>query len=598
MSETSTPSRRKHETAAHPPGQLDRRRFMGFFTAAGLSGTLFPGVLWARLQDQEEEEPQITSEMIADAEAIAGLEFTDEEREMMRRNLDRNLRSYVALREVEIPNEIPPALLFDPVMPGVEADLGGEQKPIRVSPQSPPQVADDKEELAFLPVTQLAELVRTREVSSVELTTMYLERLRRYDPKLLFLVNLTEELALKQAKRADQEIAAGNYKGPLHGIPWGAKDLLATRDYPTTWGAAPYKDQIIHEDATVVKRLEAAGAVLVAKLTLGALAMGDYWFGGRTRSPWNTESGSSGSSAGPGSATAAGCVGFSIGTETRGSIVSPATRNGVSGLRPTFGRVSRAGAMALSWSMDKIGPMCRSAEDCALVFSAIQGADDIDPTARTVAFNWDPYQPVEELRVGYLASAFEEAERYGNRAFDLETLRVLREDVGLELVPIELPDFPTDSLGFVLSAEAAAAFDELTRSNRDDLLTRQQRGAWPNSFRTSRLIPAVEYIQANRARTMYMRLFSESIRNIDVFVTPSYRGGVLGATNLTGHPCVVVPNGFNDEGMPVSISFHGGLFRDAETLLVAHAYQQHTDFHLRHPDVDAQPMPEVGEGGG
>jgi Asp-tRNA(Asn)/Glu-tRNA(Gln) amidotransferase A subunit family amidase len=466
---------------------------------------------------------------------------------------------------------------------------------LRVSPQTAPPVTDDKEALAFLPVTQLAELVRTRQVSSVELTRMYLDRLRRYDPKLMFLVNLTEDLALKQAERADQEIAAGNYKGPLHGIPWGAKDLLATRDYPTTWGAAPYQEQIIHEDATVVKRLETAGAVLVAKLTLGALAMGDYWFGGRTRSPWNTESGSSGSSAGPGSATAAGCVGFSIGTETRGSIVSPATRNGVSGLRPTFGRVSRTGAMALSWSMDKIGPMCRSVEDCALVFAAIQGADGFDPTARTVAFNWDPYQPVEKLRVGYLASAFEEDERYDNREFDLETLRVLREDMGIELVPIELPDFPAGSLGFVLSAEAAAAFDELTRSNRDDLLTRQQRGAWPNSFRASRFIPAVEYIQANRARTMYMRLFSEAIRDVDVFVTPSYRGGVLGATNLTGHPCVVVPNGFNDEGMPVSISFHGGLFRDAEALLVAHAYQQHTDFHLRHPDVDAQPMPEVGE---
>ncbi len=583
------------QESAAPAAGLDRRRFMGFFSAAGLGGTLFPGVLWARLQQQEEEEPQITSEMIADAEAIAGLEFSDEEREMMRRNLDRNLRSYVALREIEIPNDVPPALLFEPVMPGVEADLGGEQRPLRVSPQNPPQVTADKEELAFLPVTQLADLVRTRQVSSVELTSMYLERLRRYDPKLMFLVNLTEDLALKQAKRADQEIAAGSYRGPLHGIPWGAKDLLSTRDYPTTWGAVPYKDQTIHADAAVVKRLEEAGAVLVAKLTLGALAMGDYWFGGRTRCPWNTESGSSGSSAGPGSATAAGCGGFGSGTETRGSIISPATRNGVSGLRPTFGRVSRSGAMALSWSMDKIGPMCRSAEDCALVFAAIHGADGVDPTARTVPFNWDPYRPVKTLRVGYLASAFEEAERYSNRDFDLETLRVLREEVGLDLVPIELPDFPVGSLGFILSAEAAAAFDDLTRSNRDDLLTRQQGGAWPNSFRTSRFIPAVEYIQANRARTMYMRHFSESIRDIDVFVTPSYRGNVLGATNLTGHPCVVVPNGFNDEGMPVSVSFHGGLYRDADALLVAHAYQQHTDFHLRHPDVDAQPMPEVGE---
>lgn len=574
---------------------LDRRSFLGYFSAAGLGGTLFPGVLWAKLQEQQEEEPRITNEMIADAEEIAGLEFTDDERELMRRGLDRRLRDFAALREVEIPNDVPPALLFDPLVPGLEVDLGGEEHPLRVSPQAVPELTGDLDELAFSPVTQLAELVRRREVSSTELTRMYLDRLERYDPKLLFLVNRTPELALKQAERADQEIAAGGYRGPLHGIPWGAKDLLATRDYPTTWGAAPYKDQIIREDAAVVKRLEAAGAVLVAKLTLGALAQGDVWFGGRTRNPWNNEGGSSGSSAGPGSATAAGCVGFSIGTETRGSIVSPATRNGVTGLRPTFGRVSRAGAMALSWSMDKIGPMCRSAEDCALVFAAIHGADGVDPTARSVPFNWNPYRPVKELRVGYLASAFEEAERYNNRAFDIETLRVLREEVGIDLVPIELPDFPIGSLGFILSAEAAAAFDELTRSDRDDLLTRQGRGGWPNSFRTSRFIPAVEYIQANRARTMYMRHFSQAIRDIDVFVTPSYRGGVLAATNLTGHPCVVVPNGFNDDGMPVSISFIGGLYRDAEALLVAHAYQQHTDFHLRVPDVDALPDAPVEE---
>jgi len=574
-------------TGGATPAALDRRAFMGFFSAAGFGGTLLPGVLWARLQ-QEGPEPQITTAMIAEAEKIAGLELTEEEREDMRRGLDRNVESYRELRELAIPNEVPPALVFEPVMPGVEAQVGGEQPPIRVSRQRPPAVGADLEALAFLPLTQLAELVRTRQVSSEELTRMYLERLKRYDPKLLFVVNLTEELALRQARRADQEIATGGYRGPLHGIPWGAKDLLATRDYPTTWGAEPYRQQIVHQDATVVAKLEDAGAVLVAKLTLGALAQGDRWFGGRTRNPWNTAQGSSGSSAGPGSATAAGCVGFGIGTETRGSIVSPSTRNGVSGLRPTYGRVSRAGAMALSWSMDKIGPMCRSAEDCALVFAAIHGADGIDPSARTVPFDWDPYRDPRRLRVGYLASAFEPADRYESRDHDVAVLRALREEIGVELVPIELPEFPVGAMGFILTAESAAAFEELTLSGRDDLMG---DSSWPNTFRTARLIPAVEYIQANRARTVYMRLFSETMRDIDVFVTPSQRGGVVGATNLTGHPQVAVPNGFSDEGTPYSISFVGGLYRDADALLLAHAYQQVSDFHLRHPDVDAQPMP-------
>jgi len=575
-------------------GGLDRRAFMGFFSTTSLAGTLFPGVLWAHMQQRgPRPEPVITTAMIAEAEKIAGLELTEEERDAMRRGLDRNNASYQELRALGIPNEVPPALLFEPAMTGVEVDTDGDEIPIRVSRQSPPAVGTDLEELAFLPLTQLAELVRTRQVGSEQLTTMYLERLKRYDPKLLFVITLTEELALKQARRADQEIARGNYRGPLHGIPWGAKDLLATRDYPTSWGAEPYRNQMIHQDATVVRRLDDAGAVLVAKLTLGALAQGDRWFGGRTRNPWNTQQGSSGSSAGPGSATAAGCVGFAIGTETRGSITSPSTRNGVTGMRPTFGRVSRAGAMALSWSMDKIGPMCRSAEDCALVFSAIHGADGIDPTARDIPFRWDPYRDPRTLRVGYLASAFEEGERYDNREFDLATLRALREEIGVDMVPIELPDFPVGAMSFILTAEAGAAFEELTLSGRDDLL---ENSSWPNTFRTARFIPAVDYINANRARTVYMRQFSEVMRDIDLFVTPTSRGGVVGATNLTGHPQVVVPNGFSDAGTPFSISFVGGLYKDADALLLAHAYQQVSDFHLRHPDVDAQPMPgdEVG----
>ncbi len=470
---------------------FDRRYFVGLFAGTAFAGTRLPATLWEAVQD--EPESPITVGMIEGAEQIAGLEMTPDEREMMRSGLGRHLESYRALRGIEIPNAVPPALGFEPDMPGVGATL--PEGPDRVRPTRLQRMARpaDSDELAFMPVTRLARLLRSRQVSSVELTELYLERLQRYDPALLFTVSLTAERAQRQARVADREIAAGNYRGPLHGIPWGAKDLLAVKGYPTTWGAAPYREQAMSEDASVVRRLDEAGAVLVAKLTLGALAMGDYWFGGRTRNPWNPEEGSSGSSAGPGSATAAGCVGFGIGTETRGSIVSPSTRNGVSGLRPTFGRVSRAGAMALSWSMDKIGPMCRSVEDCVLVFAAIHGADGIDPSARDVPFSWDARRDVHGLRIGYLEAAFEDDEDYANRAFDLETLRVLREDLGVHMEPVQMPDFPVEAIGFVLMAEAAAAFDDLTRSGRDDELTRQTRGSWPNSFRTARLIPAVEY---------------------------------------------------------------------------------------------------------
>ncbi|HVS63928.1 MAG TPA: amidase [Thermoanaerobaculia bacterium] len=600
-----------------PTSGLDRRAFIAFFYATGLGGTLFPGALWARLQQENGESgAAITAEMIADAERVAGIELSEDEREMMLRGVERNLRSYEELRALRIPNEVPPALVFDPRMPGVltpdaPASSGDSRASgsdahaaasLRLSEQSRgPRSASD-EDLAFLPVARLAELVRTRQVGSEELTKLSLDRLRRYDSKLLAIVNFTEDRALRSARAADREIAAGGYRGPLHGLPWGAKDLLAVRGYPTTWGAAPYRDQVVDEDATAVRRLDDAGAVLVAKLTLGALAMGDVWFGGRTRNPWDTTQGASGSSAGPGAATAAGCVAFALGTETRGSIVSPSTRNGNTGLRPTFGRVARTGAMALAWSMDKIGPMCRSAEDCALVFAAIHGADGRDPAARTVPFRWDPYRPLRELRIGYLARAFEEpappaeggsggsgGDRYPNRAFDLETLRVLREDLSLTLHPVEMPDFPIDAVGFMLTAEAAAAFDELTRSNRDDALTRQDPGAWPNLLRTARTIPAVEYIQASRARTQYMRLLSAAWRDVDVVVAPSFRGGHLGATNLTGHPCVVLPNGFDQEGRPASITFLAHLDRDEDALLAAHAYQQATDFHRRRPDLEAQP---------
>jgi len=559
-----------------PSVPLDRRAFMGWFSAAGLGGTLLPGVLWPQAQERQE----VTVEMIERAEKLAGLSFTPEEREMMREGLGRNVQAYADLREQTVPNEVFPAVQFDPVLPGME--LPGEAGPFRPSRRPDVVKPGAIEEVAFWPVTLLSELVRSRQVSSEELTRMYLDRLERHGPRLEAVITLTDDLALEQARRADHEIRHGRWRGPLHGIPWGAKDLLAARGARTTWGAKPYEEQRLFEDATVVRRLEDAGAVLVAKLTLGALAMGDYWFGGQTRNPWNLEQGSSGSSAGSAAATVAGLVGFAIGSETLGSIVSPSTRTGATGLRPTFGRVSRYGAMALSWSMDKLGPLCRSVEDCALVLHAIHGADGRDPTARTVPFDWDAERDLSTLRVGWLARGFE-GERVTEH--DRAALEVVR-GLGVDMVPVDLPDdFPLSALRVILSAEAAAAFDELTRSGRDDLLVRQTPGSWPNAFRTARFIPAVEYIQANRVRTMVMGAVRSALEGIDVFVTPSFAGDVLLMTNLTGHPAVVLPSGFTEERTPVSFSFIGGLYQDADALLLAKAWQDATDFHTRHPEA-------------
>ncbi len=549
----------------------DRRAFMGYFSAAGLGSTLFPGVLWSRIAAGAE----ITTETIECAEEIAGLEFTADEREMMVEDLQRQRERIAELREIPLPNRVAPAIHFSPLLPGMELKAVPETPMVRsrVPIQTMP---GSTEELAFLPVTALSELVRRREVSSLELTRMYLSRLRKFDPLLHAVVTLTEERAIPQAREADAEIAAGRYRGPLHGIPWGAKDLLAVAGYPTTWGATPYKDQVFDEDAEVVRRLDAAGAVLVAKLSLGALASGDVWFGGKTRNPWNPEQGSSGSSAGPGSATAAGLVGFSIGSETLGSISSPSTRNGVTGLRPTFGRVPRTGAMALSWTMDKLGPMCRSVEDCALVFDAIRGADGFDLTVRDAPFSWDATVAPASLRIGYFSEEFE-------RPTDLATLDVLR-SLGAELIPVVLPEFGYNAMRLILGAESAAAFDELTRSGRDDLLVRQDESAWPNSFRSARFIPAVEYLNANRARTLAMQKWAELMSGVDVIVTPTSGSSQLTATNLTGHPAVILPNGFEEEdGTPVSITFLGDLYGEDRMLAVAHAYQAATDFHLRYP---------------
>jgi Asp-tRNA(Asn)/Glu-tRNA(Gln) amidotransferase A subunit family amidase len=527
----------------------------------------------------------LSEQAIRQAESVIGLAFTDEERGLMLKGVNDRLKSYEKLRTIQIDNSVPPALLFVPELPVGSGEAAPASEPPRsIVEKEALSAPDDLEDLAFYPVGELARLLRSRVISSTALTMMYLDRLKRYGPQLECVITLTEDLALAQARKADEELAAGLYRSVLHGIPWGAKDLLATRGIPTTWGAMPYKDQVLDTDATVVERLTDAGAVLVAKLTMGALAWGDVWFGGKTRSPWNLEEGASGSSAGSASAVAAGLVGFAIGTETHGSIVSPCTRCGATGLRPTFGRVSRYGAMALSWSMDKIGPICRSVEDCAIVFDLIHGADGKDGTAVTRPFSWNPAQTdLGALRLGYVESAFSKERE--NKDHDDAAFEVLR-SLGAKLVPVELPDFPLEAIDFILSAEAAAAFDELTRSDKDELLVRQIKDAWPNRLREARLIPAVEYIQANRARTLAMREMAQLMQEIDLYVSPSLEGNTLLMTNLTGHPAVVVPNGFTSDGIPSnSLTFTGRLFDETTPLLVAKAYQDRGDFHRRHPSM-------------
>ncbi|UCF67455.1 MAG: amidase [Acidobacteriota bacterium] len=576
-----------------------RRQMLGALSALGAGSAVF-GRAVATLAA---EESPVTVETIRQASWIAGMQFTDDELELMAKGVNETLEAFDALRAIRLDNGIAPALRFVPPgdVPEAPSPAARRAQPIETAP--PPRPGSD-DELAFMPLTELSALIRTRAISSVELTRLYLERLRDLDPRLHCVITLTEALALEQAARTDRELSRGIYRGPLHGIPWGAKDLLSVPGYPTTWGAFPYRGQVLPTKATVVSRLEHAGAVLVAKLSLGALAWGDVWFGGTTCNPWNLGQGSSGSSAGSAAAAAAGLVGFAIGSETWGSIVSPCTRCGATGLRPTFGRVSRFGAMALSWSMDKLGPIARSVEDCALVFDAIHGADGLDPTASDRPFHWPARKDVRALRVGFVKSLFEEDRGANAQAaegaeqsesadalrewqrFDNETLYVL-ERLGIELVPIELPDrYPVDALSFILTAEASTAFDELTRSSDDDLLLRQVENAWPNVFRQGQLIPAVEYIRANRIRTLVIEELERTIEGLDAYVAPSFGGSNLLMTNLTGHPAVVLPNGFRSvDGTPTSITFTGRLNGESELLALAHAYQQATDFHLQRPEL-------------
>ena len=555
-----------------------RRAFIERCGALGVASTLFPGVLWARVAGGEE----ITDASIIAAAEIAGVSFSDEDRALMLAGLKTQTAQLAALQQISLDNSVAPAMIFSP-LPHPDAVPKGPQRPVIMSRQAPKSAPANLESLSYAPLTELADLVRRRQVTSVQLTTMYLDRLARLDPQLLCATTVTRERALEQARAADTEIAARRYKGPLHGIPWGAKDLLAVKGHPTTWGTPPYRDQMLDYDATVVQRLDAAGAVLIAKLTLGELAQGDRWYGGMTRNPWKLDQGSSGSSAGPASATAAGCMGFAIGSETLGSISSPSTRCGVTGLRPTFGRVPRTGAMALSWSMDKLGPLARSVEDCALIFAAMHGPDGADQTVHAAPFNWDGNAPLAGLRVGYVKSAFDApVDRHPTKPFDDAALDTLR-GLGLDLIPVEIPDLNYNAMRIILTAEAGAAFDELTRSGRVRELVQQGAGAWPNSFRTARFIPAVDYLNANRVRTLAIQQWDTLMQTVDVIVAPT-NSGQLTATNLTGHPAVILPNGFRPtDGTPVSLTFVGRLFGEESLLRVANAYQKATPHHTKHP---------------
>jgi Asp-tRNA(Asn)/Glu-tRNA(Gln) amidotransferase A subunit family amidase len=621
---------------------LDRRTFLAVSGRFGLASTLFPGALYtlaaqAHAQQpagaEEAKLPPITLEMIEQAAALAGVSIAPEYREAMLDGLNQQRESYAEIRKLHLPNSVAPAFVFDPLAPG-ETISTQREMPVYSAAPAALRMPANVEDLAFATAMELGDLVRRRRVSSVALTEMYTERLKRYDPLLHFVITLTTSRAMAQAREADAEIARGHYRGPLHGLPWGAKDLLAVKGYPTTWGAGGFEHQMIDEDATVVKRLDAAGAVLIAKLTLGALAMGDYWFGGRTRNPWNPKQGSSGSSAGPASATSAGCVAFAVGSETLGSISSPSTRCGVTGLRPTFGFVPRTGAMALSWTMDKLGPIGRAVEDCAAVLEAIYGPDGEDLSVRDAAFNWNADFDWKSLRVGYLKKTFEaeaparpmpplpagateeekkqrrqreqrmaayRARREYDRRYDMAALDRLR-SMGVTLLPLELPDLPFEAMTPLLTAEAAAAFDELTMTGRDRLLTRQGPEDWPNDFRVARFCPAVEYIEANRARSLGILAMAKLFEQADVLVA-STNSEQLVVTNLTGHPAVIVPDGLRGSdapvppadipiddqsggpGTPVSITFLAGHYQDAKLCAFARAYQQAAGFGKLHPKL-------------
>ena len=528
---------------------------------------------------QQQNQPlRITKDQVKAGLTLLGLEFQDAELDLMLRRVNSSLTGYETIRKIDVPYGTEPAFSFQPGLPN-RTPIKGPQRFETTIPKTGVKAPANLEDVAFWPVTELAPLIRSRAVSSTDLTKMYLARMKKHGSNLLCLVTLTEGLALEQAAEADKEIRAGHYKGPLHGIPFGVKDLFDTKGILTTWGAEPFQNRVANSDATVVERLRNTGAVLIAKLSMGALAQGDLWFQGRTKNPWNLQQGSSGSSAGSASATAAGLVGFSLGTETLGSIVSPSSQCGTVGLRPTYGRISRSGAMALSWTMDKIGPICRGVEDCAIVLNAVYGPDGRDRTVGADPFHFEPRKPLRHLKIGVLKSAFDRTTGDMKKIYDQAL-----EDLGKAGVSMTTVDYQEDlaSIRFLLEAEAAAAFDDVTRDGQVRTLKGQNPGDWPNSFRSSRLIPAVEYIRAQRIRTILVERFEKFMADWDVIVMPS--SALLTTTNLTGNPQVVLKCGFVN-GTPRSIGFLGRIYDEGAPLRVALAYEQATEWHKKHPTL-------------
>ncbi len=509
------------------------------------------------------------------------LEFTDAEADSMLGNLNNYLLLYKSMHKTLPANDIPFPFAFNPAPSGMKVSTKREKIywdiPLRV------ELPANRNELAFYSIPQLASLILNKKISSVDLTKFFIDRLKKWGDTLECVITLTEDLAMKQAKQADEELKIGIYRGPLHGIPYGLKDLFAVKGYKTTWESTPYKDQVLNMDSYVYKKLKDAGAVLCAKLSMGALANNNKWFGGETKNPWDLKQGSSGSSAGSASATAAGLLPFAIGTETLGSIVSPSTRCGATGLRPTFGTVSRYGAMVLCWSLDKVGPICRSAEDAAIVYAFIHGTDGNDPGAIRHTFNYSGKVDWSKIRIAYPENFFK---RLNADAPEWKVIEIYR-SLGATVQAINFPDsamYPVNLVSIILNAESAAAFDELTRTNRDDLIERQDRNFWPNSFRAARTIPAVEYINANRYRSILCSRMNDFMKNYDVLIVPTFSGRQLSMTNLTGHPVVCMPIGFNQTGSPLSITLIGNLYDEATILAAAKGFQDKTEHNKKHPE--------------
>ena len=597
-----------------------RRRFMAHFASIGLGATMLPEVLWSKMQESSAQ--KISLEMVKDALALTGLPFTDAEATNLVNTANNNLATYDRLRNFHIPLDVSPPYHFSALVPGITPNKNRE--PFVLSKAPSVKKPTNMDDIAFLPLRHLAEMVRTKQVSSVELTKMYLDRLHRYQPKLNFVVTFLDELGMAQAKKADAEIAAGKYKGPLHGIPWGAKDIIAAKGYPTTWGTAPFKDRILEYDASVIEMLRDAGAVLIAKLSTGELAAGDNWFGGQTKSPWDPAQGSSGSSAGPASATAAGCVAFGIGSETSGSILSPSARCGLAGLRPTFGRVSRYGIMALSWTQDRIGPLVRYAEDAAIVMQAIAKPDGRDMSVSDIPFNWNANLDIRKLRVGYIKESFDIVTDADTKARNQKVLDTLASLGVTKLIPITVPENVTQnrSIGG-LGVESTAYFDEFRRGGK-------MNGSRGGGGAGTRLTSAVEYLQSQRVRMMMMMDLAKATEAVDVYLVAGGPGGGggggaaaagrgtppaageaapappaagrggrggrgdtappatgaaahFGMANLACYPAMNLPNGFNANGSPSSCTIYGRPFNEMEIIAVAKAYQDVAGFHLKKP---------------